>query len=111
MFFSPEELAQLRANARASSYIQFQPAGSAVNNSNSGALMMGNAYDWLNAVAGKIPFGKQVLIDPLRNIDVSLSQRQAQNLSPGLLSLPNDPTAPIFFGPALAATGGLLSSN
>ena len=43
----------LRATGRVASYMQAQPVGSAVNNSNSGALMLGRGYDALRSVAGK----------------------------------------------------------
>lgn len=109
LFFSPEEIMQLRANGRVASYMQVQPVGSAVNNSNSGALMLGNGYDWLNAVAGKIPFGKQVVIDPLRNIDITLSQRQAQNTLPALLNPQPKQPMPMLLAPAVSY-GGLLSA-
>lgn len=108
LFFSPEEIAALQANGRVASYMQVQPAGSAVNNSNSGALMLGGAYDWLNAVAGKIPFGKQAIVDPLRSIDISLSQRQAQNLRPALVQGSARQPMPSLLGTGVAI-GGLLS--
>jgi hypothetical protein len=110
MFFSPEEVSQLRATGRVASLMQSQPVGSAVNNSNSGALLLGRGMDLLNGVAGKIPFGKAAVIDPLRNINISISQRQAQNVVPGLLApVEKQPFTPSLLLPALAAGGGLLS--
>lgn len=107
LFFSPQEIQQLRANARVASYMQVQPVGSAVNNSNSGALMLGSGYDLLNSVLSKVPFGKQAVLDPLRSLDISLSQRQAQNITPGLLIPQQRQVAPIFIGPAMS---GLLAA-
>lgn len=109
LFFSPEEMQAIQANARVSSYMQAQPVGSAVNNSNSGALMLGQGYDWLNAVASKVPFGKSVIVDPLRSIDVSLSQRQAQNIMPALVNQQSRPLLPGLVGPGVAM-GGLLAA-
>lgn len=110
MFFSPEEVAGLRATGRVASLIQSQPVGSAVNNSNSGALVLGRGMDALNAVAGKIPFGKSAVIDPLRNINISISQRQAQNVIPGLLAPVEKPAlGPALMLPGLAVGGGLLA--
>jgi hypothetical protein len=110
MFFSPEEVAGLRATGRVASLMQSQPVGSAVNNSNSGALMLGRGMDALNGIAGKIPFGRAAVIDPLRNINISISQRQAQNVVPGLLApVDKPPFAPALLLPGLAAGGGLLS--
>ena len=109
MLFSPEELTALRANARVASYMQAQPVGSAVNNSNSGALMLGGAYDWINQVAGKIPMGKQLVVDPLRSIDISLAQRNAQNLTPALRVNQPRQMMPTLLGPGVAM-GGLLAA-
>ena len=109
LFFTPEEVNQLRTVGRVASYMQAQPVGSAVNNSNSGALMLGQGYDWLNAVASKVPFGKSVIVDPLRSIDVSLSQRQAQNIMPALVNQQSRPLLPGLVGPGVAM-GGLLAA-
>lgn len=112
VFFSPEELTQLRAVGRVASYIQAQPVGSAVNNSNSGALILGRGMDAINSVAGKIPFGRAAIIDPLRSINLSVSQRQAQNVVPGLLApVERPPMAPSLLLPGVAAAGGLLSAQ
>lgn len=108
VFFSPEEIARLQANGRVASYMQVQPIGSAVNNSNSGSLMLGKGYDWLNSVASYIPMGRQLVIDPLRSLDITLSQRQAQNLTPSLLNPTPRQAAPGLLGPAIPV-GGLLA--
>lgn len=110
VFFSPEEIQQLQSIGRASSYAQFQPAGSAVNNSNSGALLLGRGLDMLGSVASKFPMGQQLVSDPLRNIGVTIRQRQAQDVLPGLLAIqPKQSIAQPFILPAVA-TGGLLAS-
>jgi len=106
IFFSPQEIAQLQANGRVASYMQAQPVGSAVNNSNSGALVTGKAYDLLSM----LPMGRALVVDPLRNIEIALSQRSAQDVVPGLLA-PRPPVmqSQTLLGPAIAA-GGLLSA-
>ena len=112
-FFSPEEIAQLRAIGRVGSYMQAQPVGSAVNNSNSGALLAGRGYDFLKSVVGKIPLGDAALLTPLRNIEISLRQRGAQNVLPGLLAEGVKRQTPIsgpFLLPGAAAVGGLLAA-
>ena len=110
MFFSPEEVMGLRATGRVASLMQSQPIGSAVNNSNSGALVLGRGMDMLGSVAGRIPFGQAAVADPLRNLNISISQRQAQNVVPGLLApVEKPPLAPALLLPGLAAGGGLLS--
>ena len=66
--------------------MQAQPAGSAVNNSNSGALLLGRGADALKGLVGKIPFGQAAVLDPIRNIEISMRNRAAQNVMPGLLA-------------------------
>ena len=110
MFFTPEEIRSLQTNGRVAALMQSQPAGSAVNNSNSGALMLGRGGDFLAGIAGKIPFGKQAVIDPMQDFMVSLRQRQAQNLTPGLLrEQPKQSLLQPYLLPA-ATAGGLLAS-
>ncbi len=109
--FEPEQLAQLRSLGRASSYAQAQPVGSAVNNSNSGALVLGRGADMVNQWAGKLPFGGALVVDPLRQINIGLTTRQAQNLAPALMR----PTEGVSlggraFGPA-ATYGGLFAGQ
>lgn len=110
LFFSPEELNQLRAVGRVASYAQVQPVGSAVNNSNSGALMLGKGYDALMALADRIPIIGPNLVPPIRNIEIGIRNQQAQNFAPGLLRIPQKP--PMGQGlllPGIAA-GGLLAA-
>lgn len=109
LFFTPEEIAQLQANGRVASYMQAQPVGSAVNNSNSGALALGGIYDAMNTLAKYVPFGRQIVIDPLKSLDVSLAQRQAQIIAPSLLTPTPRQMAPSLLGPGVAA-GGLLAA-
>ena len=106
LFFSPEELTQLRTVGRVASYMQNQPVGSAVNNSNSGALLLGKGIDLLN----KIPGGQTFIGQPLQNISISMQQRAAQNVLPGLLAAqPRPPMTSGLLAPAAAFSGGLLA--
>lgn len=106
LFFSPEEVNQLRTVGRVASYMQNQPVGSAVNNSNSGALLLGKGIDFLN----KIPGGQTFIGQPLQNINISLQQRAAQNVAPGLLApQQRDPLLNGLLAPALGFSGGLLA--
>lgn len=57
LFFTPEEVQQLHSVGRVASYTQVQPRGSAVNNSNSGAMLAGNMLDLLGSKAAKLPLG------------------------------------------------------
>lgn len=110
MLFSPEEIRALNNNGRVAALMMSQPAGSAVNNSNSGALLLGRGGDMLAGLAGKLPFGKQAITDPMQDFMITLRQRQAQNVMPGLLApQPKQSITQPYMLPALAA-GGLLSS-
>lgn len=106
LFFTQEEVSQLRTVGRVASYMQHQPAASAVNNSNSGALLLGKGIDLLN----KLPGGQTFLGQPLQNINISMQQRAAQNVLPGLLAAqPRQPMASGLLAPAAAFSGGLLA--
>lgn len=57
MLFTPEEIAALKANARVASYEQVQPAGSAVNNSNTAGAVSGMMERMANApLISNIPY-------------------------------------------------------
>jgi hypothetical protein len=110
-FFSREEIAQMEAAGRVASYMQVQPVGSAVNNSNSGAMVLGRALDGIAGISRFLPLGRGLVADPLQSLQLSIGTRNAQNVSGGLLA-PRQP-APMLTGsallPAVMATG-LLSS-
>lgn len=55
LFFTPEEIGELKRLGRVAEYTTVQPKGSAVNNSNSGALVLGAGIDALGALGG-LPF-------------------------------------------------------
>jgi hypothetical protein len=112
LLFSPEELTALRTNGRVAALMQSQPPGSAVNNSNSAAMLMGRGYDAFKALAGKMPFGQQLVLDPLQNISLSVNTRRAQNVLPGLIEPQKKEGGllqPLLL-PAGVAAGGLLSA-
>jgi hypothetical protein len=122
LFFSPEELAQLKATGRVASLMQSQPIGSAVNNSNSGALMVGKAYDairgGLSMVTGVGPVAAGLmdltLGNPTKNAANFLNNRQAANYIPGLLSPQVATQSAIsspYILPGLAASGGILGAD
>lgn len=92
LFFEPGEINRLKALGRVASYEQFQPAGSAVNNSNTAAA--GGAM-WLDRIANnpllsKLPFGQQAIAQPLQNISVGLQAGRAMDV-PRTLAMPGRP--------------------
>jgi hypothetical protein len=73
VFFSPDEVKQLRDIGNAGKYMQAQPAGTAVNNSNSGALMVSNNLDTLDKIAAHVPILNTIIQGKIRG----MQQRQA----------------------------------
>ncbi|MDR0203540.1 MAG: hypothetical protein LBJ40_15440 [Delftia acidovorans] len=109
-FFSKDEIEGLKRIGRVATYTQFQPVGSAVNNSKSGSLVLGRAADLLGGMANKIPFGQAFVTTPLENINVMLSQGSAENIRRGLLApVQREPVMRGLLNPAIAYTGGLLA--
>lgn len=82
-FFDKEDIQRLKDIGDAGKYMQAQPAGTAVNNSNSGALIAGRAMDLLDQIAGKVPFGDVLVQGNIRG----LQQRQALKV-PNALAQP-----------------------
>ncbi len=72
-FFTQEEIQHLQDIGNAAKYMQAQPAGSAVNNSNSGALVIGKGLDMLGRAAGYVPLGGK---DVIRGVIQGIQQRQ-----------------------------------
>lgn len=72
-FFNREEIQRLRDIGDAAKYMQAQPTGSAVNNSNSGALLLGRGVDILQTIAQRAPLG---LKDTLTGTIQGIQQRQ-----------------------------------
>lgn len=107
LLFTEEELGRLRMTGRVASYAQNQPVGSAVNNSNSGSLVVGQALDMLR----NVPIIGPNIGQPLQNLNVSIQQRAAQNVLPGLLAAqPKPPLLPGLITPGIGFSGGLLSA-
>lgn len=102
LFFKPEEINQLKALGRVSRYEQFQPAGAAVNNSNTAGALGGLAERILSqSVLSKIPFGQAAIGEPLQNIQVGFQSGRA-------LDVPRTLAGPRQAVPA--GQGGLLLS-
>lgn len=90
-FFTEAEIDQLKAIGRVSAYEKYQPTGSAVNNSNSGALLLGKGADMAQSVLGKLPFGLDATLSGLlqhsgqnaaRNVPKALGAPGGRKLSP-----------------------------
>lgn len=107
MFFDPEEVAMLRSIGNVAEYTLHQPRGSAVNNSNSGALAVAKALGALDVIGQKIPL---LGIGPQMSTVARTAQtRLAQNVAPALLARP--PLRESLQGlEGAAVTSGLLAT-
>lgn len=92
MFFKPEEIDRMKAVGRVAMYEQIQPSGSAVNNSNSGALAVARVFDFLanSKFVNAIPFGEAALGKPAQNIATSIQGAGVANV-PRSLVAPRQP--------------------
>ena len=90
MFFKPEEIDRMKAVGRVAMYEQIQPSGSAVNNSNSGALAVAKVFDFLanSKFVNAIPFGEAALGKPAQNIATSIQGGAVTNVPNALLAAP-----------------------
>lgn len=88
MLLSKDEINQLKAISRVASYEQFQPRGSAVNNSNTAGAALANILDRFaeSSLLSKIPFGN-ALAQPAQNISVGIRSKKALDSS-NALALP-----------------------
>jgi len=110
LFFNKSDLSKIKAIGRVAAYEKFQPSGSAVNNSNTGAAF----YKLLekigsSSIASRIPFGQSVLIDPARNWSAQHAAKDALNVY-GSVALPR-PSQTGSFPVAPLLMPGLLSTE
>lgn len=87
VFFNADEIQQLRDIGNAAKYMQAQPAGSAVNNSNSGAMIIGRGLDMLEQAAQKLPVGR----DAITGVIQGMQQRQVMRPANALQLLTQQP--------------------
>lgn len=111
VFFSPEEVAQFRRLNRVASIIQAQPAGSAVNNSNSGAMLIGRGLDLAGRAVAALPLGGE-MGGALRSGANAMQAADAQRVAPALVSplLARQIGAPSLLAPAAAVGGAAIPS-
>jgi len=77
LFFQPEEINQLKALGRVSRYEQFQPAGGAVNNSNTAGAIGGRVERLIKNIPVASPLVRQYLAEPVQNISIGLQSGRA----------------------------------
>lgn len=99
VFFTAEELQKLKAVGDAAKYMQAQPAGSAVNNSNSGTLLAARGLEFLDKLAGYVPLGVGPVVKG--KITQPMLQRQAMDPLNALLMGSKVPSTPARVNPLL----------
>lgn len=88
LFFGPDEMEDLKATGRVLFYEQYQPSGSAINNSNTATTLTGGI---LNYIGDRSPTAR-ALNTAFRGLDASINNagRARQMINPPLM-LPNPP--------------------
>lgn len=86
LLFDREEIASLKALSRVAGYTTHQPVGSAVNNSNSGAMLVGKGMDLLGGLGDKLKFAG--VGDQLNVLVRGRQQAQALDAVPSIVIRP-----------------------
>lgn len=78
LFFKQDEIDQLKAIGRVASYEDFQPKGSAVNNSNTAGATLASIFDRIggSSLLSKVPLGS-MLQDPAKNIAIGMQAKRS----------------------------------
>jgi len=107
MFFSADEIQQIKSAVNVGRYMQSQPIGSAVNNSNSGAMLWGRLSNVLGHLSG-IPGAGPLAAAPLQQFTTSMQVRTLRDLSRGLTT---PEAAPGTVAPALVPLSLLFAQG
>jgi hypothetical protein len=103
IFFTQDEVQKMRDLGNAAKYMMAQPAGSAVNNSNSGALMIGKGLDLIQGMSQKLPLG---LKDTISGTIQGMQQRQVMNPRNALLMEIPPAENPLLINPLFGSLVG-----
>jgi hypothetical protein len=111
IFFSPQEIARLQATSRVANFTTVQPVGSAINNSNSGAMVVASGLDLLDRIAARVP----LVGDTIQGVVRGVQQSAALNVPPALAKPRPAPRpltiAEIARSTSLPAATGLMLST
>lgn len=109
LFFSPEEVEQLKAIGRVASYEQKAPAGAFVNYSNTGGAVAGLLDRIIgSSVLSKIPAGRMLLQEPAENILIGMRSKSALDASKALQAGPRTRNQLLEHSPGLMLSPALL---
>lgn len=112
LFFKPDEVTQLKAIGRVASYEQFQPVGSAVNNSNTAGTAGAALLDRIanSSLLSKVPVLGPSVQPAVQNIVIGMRAGQALNV-PANIAVPV-PRAPMLApGMALGPAAFMLQQD
>ena len=70
---------------RVTNFGGLKPRGSAVNNSNSGAMIVAKVLDFIQSKSKLVPFGEAMIAGPITNIRAGAQARQLQNVGNALV--------------------------
>lgn len=92
LFFSKSEIGKIKSAINVARYMQSQPIGSAVNNSNSAAMIAGKLADVLMRGGQRLPVVGPMVADPIRGM--ALNFQASQTLKPANALMVQPPRSP-----------------
>ncbi|WP_250519502.1 hypothetical protein [Caballeronia sp. NCTM1] len=107
--FSPEDVARLKQIGRVASYVQSQPAGAAVNNSNTAAAVM-NLFSQIASGTGKLP-GANLVRNSIKQYkdEKAVTNALEANIRPNASPVVTNPLRPLL--PYLPGAFGTLGAQ
>ena len=84
LFFSPQEIQQIKSAVNVGRYMQSQPIGSAVNNSNTAGALLGRMSSILDR-ASPVPFIGPMVAEPIQGGLLQMQARSMRDMTGGLL--------------------------
>lgn len=107
-WFTPEQVASLKSTINVAKYMQAQPIGSAVNNSNSAAMIVGRLLESIAKGSKFVPFGEAAVGAPITGATVALNARAIKDVGK-VLAVPAEPAqlpaSALALGAAAAPSG------
>jgi len=100
LFFNGREVQQIKSAINVARYSHSQPIGSAVNNSNSAAMLIGRMMSAILGASESVPFAGPLIAQPLQRATVSLQGMSAAKV-PNALML-QAPPEPFPLNPLIA---------
>jgi hypothetical protein len=104
LFFDAKEIQQIKSAINVARYSQSQPIGSAVNNSNSAAMLVGKMMGALLNAGSAVPIAGPMIASPLQRATVSVQGMSAARVPNALLMPPTPepfPLNPLFALPVI----------